>query len=236
MLKAQLINNQGQMVAQTESVGMGGLGVEFVLGAFTAPADNVNDLMQHLITKAIHGEGDTDCHLLTLFAMTMQLKAKNILELGVREGVSTLPLLLAAHHTKGHVHSVDFFANAFAPPEFLKDSWTFHKAHTFQFLQNLPADYIFDIVFLDDWHAYEHVKTEIQLLAPHVNRTSLILMHDCMTNTLPNYHTVKDLDPGMLNYAGGGPGSAVQELDRSTWEFSTVPSCNGFTILRKLVD
>ena len=43
----------------------------------------------------------THCHCLGLGWCLLQLQAKNVLELGVREGVSTLPLLLGASLTGG---------------------------------------------------------------------------------------------------------------------------------------
>ena len=43
----------------------------------------------------------THCHCLGLGRCLLQLQAKNVLELGVREGVSTLPLLLGASLTGG---------------------------------------------------------------------------------------------------------------------------------------
>ena len=30
---------------------------------------------------------------------------------------------------------------------------------------------IFDLVFIDDWHAYEHVRTELQLLEARIPAT-----------------------------------------------------------------
>ena len=40
--------------------------------------------------------GDSDLHLMTLFSLVLQTKAKNILELGVRYGDTSLPLTMGA--------------------------------------------------------------------------------------------------------------------------------------------
>jgi hypothetical protein len=48
-----------------------------------------------------------------------------------------------------------------------------------------------------------------------------------------DYHHEKDMGAA-LNFAGGGPGRVIQELDRTKWEFSTIPRCDGLTILRRL--
>ncbi len=35
---------------------------------------------------------------------------------------------------------------------------------------------IFDLVFIDDWHAYEHVKTELQLLEERMTALALFAL------------------------------------------------------------
>ena len=53
------------------------------------------------------GTGDSDKHSLTLYSIAIGMNAKKILELGVRNGGSTGPLLLAATKNGGHLTSVD---------------------------------------------------------------------------------------------------------------------------------
>jgi hypothetical protein len=50
-------------------------------------------------------------------------------------------------------------------------------------------------------------------------------------NNEPRYHTDLTLKDGQ--WAEGGPYRAVAELNPQFWEFSTIPSNNGLTILRK---
>lgn len=194
--------------------------------------NEVADLIQKVYQQTIQGDGDSDRHLLSLFSIALSLGAKNILELGVRDGATTLPLLLAAHVNEGHLISVDQEKTSFIPPSHLQASWTFHHQNSLHFLESYDKKKAFDLVYIDDWHAYSHVKKELEFLDPCVSPKSLILLHDLMYGgTEPQYHTDLSLQEGQ--WAEGGPYRAVAELPQNFWEFSTIPSCNGLTVLRK---
>ena len=45
--------------------------------------------MKSLIDKAIHGDMDSDRHLISIFAMALASRGKVFIELGVREGHTT---------------------------------------------------------------------------------------------------------------------------------------------------
>ena len=91
---------------------------------------------------------------------------------------------------------------------------------------------MFDLVYLDGWHSYDHVKKEMDMLDKLVSPNSVILVHDLKYgNTEPYYHCDLTLDSGQ--WANGGPYRAIAELNRQFWEFSTIPACNGLTVLRK---
>ena len=190
------------------------------------------DQLKKICETTILGTGDSDSHLLSLFSICVSLRAKNILELGVRDGVTTLPLLCAADVFEGKLTSVDIQNTNFVPPKDLARRWNFIKSSSIDFLENLKQDDVFDVVYVDDWHSYEHVKKELEILDSHVSLSSVILLHDLMYgNYEPHYHT--DLATKSGQWANGGPYRAVCELSDNFWEFSTIPSCNGLTILRK---
>jgi len=189
--------------------------------------------MERLIQTALTGTGDSDAHLVTLFGVAISLRAKTILELGVRGGTTTLPLLMAAKATGGKVVSVDVEETTFEPPEDLKPYWQFVKMDAVEYLEKLYKGVPFDLVYVDDWHSYEHVKAELEQLDQLVSPASVILLHDLMYgNHQPRYHC--DLTDGAgAQWAKGGPYRAVAELPSQFWEFSTIPACNGLTLLRK---
>lgn len=189
-----------------------------------------NKYLHDMLTTTLYGDGDSDKHLMTLFSIVLQINAKNILELGVRDGKTTLPLLCGARLTKGKVISVDINNTSFVCPKDLQPLWTFNQSDALDFLQN--KDIIWDLVFIDDWHSYDHVKKELEILDSKITPSSLIILHDLMyANYEPHYHSDIALKEGQ--WANGGPYRAVAELNQNFWEFSTIPSCNGFTILRK---
>jgi len=177
-------------------------------------------------------------HTVTLFALVVSMQAKNVLELGVRKGGSTLPLLAGVKATGGFLTSVDVQDHAFKCPEELVDYWQFIKSDSLKYLSSVPDGVIYDVVYIDDWHAYAHVKRELELLESHVTKSSIILLHDLMARTEPEYNY--DSIEGQERYLpreewfDGGPYKAVLELDAAKWEFATVPVCNGLALLRKL--
>ena len=185
-----------------------------------------------LLDMVVNGTGDSDKHALTLFSLALSMNAKNILELGTRSGNTTLPLLLAAHMTNGHLNSVDIEQTPFKAPQELVNNWTFIQSDAIEFLSKHSTNTPYDIIYIDDWHAYKHVKKELELIDSMVSPSSIIVIHDLMYgNNEPSYHSDLTLKDGQ--WADGGPYRAVAELNSQFWEFSTIPINNGLTILRK---
>lgn len=184
-----------------------------------------------LIAKARYGNEDTDQHVLTLFGIASGMRAKRILELGVRTGNTTLPFLMAAQQTGGVVDSVDLDPTSFQCPSDLRVYWRFHQSDAIKWLDEHRQEQ-YDIVYVDDWHSYPHVKRELEILQHMVTPGSVILLHDLMySGSHPRYHSeVNTTDP---QWAEGGPYRAVAELDPEIWEWSTIPVNHGLTILRK---
>lgn len=181
---------------------------------------------------ALYGSNDSDQHVITLFSIALACKGRTFVELGVRGGTTTLPILLAAYLNGGKLFSVDVQDVEFQCPEELVSDWSFLKCDALDFLANWDKSKKMDFVYLDDWHSYEHVKKELEYLDMYVGPSSIILLHDLMYgNTQPFYHSDLTLKKGQ--WANGGPYRAVAELDLNFWEWSTLPWNNGLTILRK---
>ena len=188
---------------------------------------------QHLLNQVKYGPQDSDRHVLTCFSMAMQIHAKKILELGVRTGNTTLPFLCAAKELGGMVHSVDLDATTFQCPDDLRVYWKFFQSDAISWLEqqrNQGARY--DLIYIDDWHAYDHVRRELEIIDSMITPSSVILLHDLMySNAQPDYRS--DPNTADAQWAGGGPYRAVAELDPEIWEWATVPINHGLTILRK---
>ena len=187
-------------------------------------------MIDDIISTCMTGQKDSDRHLITLFAIALALEGNSYVVLGVGECNTTKPLLDAATLNCGELWSVDIQDPVYTPP--LAHNHHFHKQDALEFLSKWPADKKMDVVFVDDWHSYEHVKQELDYLDRYVGPGSVILLHDLMYgNTEPFYHC--DLANAGAQWDNGGPYRAVAELNPQFWEWSTLPWNNGLTILRK---
>ena len=169
-------------------------------------------------------------HVLTFFSIALQMKTKKILELGVREGGSSYPFLVASKVLGGHVTSVDIDSNVWRPPKDLAQYQTFIQSDAIEFLINNTEKY--DLIYVDDWHSYPHVKKELEEIDRVSDENTIILLHDLMGNSEPNYWSPIDYDENG-EWGLGGPYRAVEELDKEKWEWMTIPTNHGLTILRK---
>jgi len=185
-----------------------------------------------LTDKTLNGSGDSDRHAMLLYSIVLGSHAKTIIELGVRNGDSTVPLVLAVKKTNGIVHSVDINPSLLKLDDNLKQYNRFYLSDALEFLKKWDKSNSVDIVYVDDWHSYEHVKSELEILDEIVSPQTIILLHDTMYGeTCPFYHSDLTLKDGQ--WANGGVYRAVAELNPQFWEFSTLPWGNGLTILRK---
>jgi len=193
---------------------------------------DINGIIRKVTDQSIRGKGDSDRHALSIFAIALATRGKIYIELGVRGGGTTLPLLGAAFLNKGSLTSVDIKKSNFVCPGNLKKNWEFKKMDSIQFLENYDRKKKIDLVYIDDWHSYEHVKKELEIIDQLVGPSSIILIHDLMWgNTDPFYHCDLLLNEGQ--WAKGGPYRAVTELNLQFWEWATLPWSNGLTIVRK---
>jgi predicted O-methyltransferase YrrM len=188
---------------------------------------------KQILNTVLTGNGDSDKHLLTLFSISLSINARSILELGVRSGTTTLPFLMATDLTNGFLESVDINSTSFKCPDEYNHRWKFYQRNALDLLkEKTEKKEKYDLIYVDDWHSYDHVKAELEYIDQMVRPGSIVLLHDLMYgNTCPYYHV--DFTTCSPQWANGGPYRAVAELNPNFWEFSTIPSNNGLTILRK---
>lgn len=102
----------------------------------------------------------------------------NVLELGVREGVSTSALLYGVEQNGGHVWSVDLNDRC-ADVMRGHPQWTFIHGNSLDVARleegGVPAD--LDLLFCDTVHSYEQVNLELKTWGPRVKPDGLILVH-----------------------------------------------------------
>ena len=188
------------------------------------------ELMNRTLKTKNDGETQYFEHVLTFFSISLQMKSKKILELGVRSGGSSYPFLLACKVLGGHLTSVDIASSVWKAPAELAEYQTFVLSDAIEFLTNNTEKY--DLIYVDDWHSYPHVKRELEEIDRVSDENTIILLHDLMGNSEPNYWSPIDYDENG-EWGLGGPYRAVEELDKEKWEWMTIPTNHGLTILRK---
>lgn len=100
-----------------------------------------------------------------------------VLELGVRSGNSTSAFLAAAEKNDGHVWSADTqFPDV--PARWGEGAlWTFVQG------DDLLLDWnrqVFDVVFIDTSHHYDHTLAELRKYVPLVAKGGVVLLHDTL--------------------------------------------------------
>ena len=117
-------------------------------------------------------------HLTTLYMLTVEFNLKTILELGTRDGESTVALLYAAHQIDGEVYSVDIDpcleARNVIESHGFNDRWFFTQEDDLNFEWTTPIDHL----FIDTSHEFEHTIKEFKKYEPYVKVGGIITLHD----------------------------------------------------------
>lgn len=104
-------------------------------------------------------------------------KAKgNVVELGVRHGISTCALLAGLEARGGYLISVDIDPNCgglFAD----HPQWKFVASDSVAAAQLIEPGSV-DLLFIDTSHTYEHTLAELRAWGPRMKLGATILLHD----------------------------------------------------------
>jgi len=124
---------------------------------------------------------DIQGHVQRLHDLVIDLDARVVLELGVRDAVSTSAFLAALYATGGHLYSVDVNVPQHKINEYNDPRWTFFQGFSTgpvsdPAFTDLPTT--FDIVFVDTDHTYELTKQEIEVWSPRVRPGGAMVFHD----------------------------------------------------------
>jgi len=121
---------------------------------------------------------DINEHLVTLHMLTKELNLKSVLELGVRQGESTLALLEAAKAIGGTVTSVDIedcvVAKRRVAEAGLERYWKFLRGDD----MSIPWNEVVGHLFIDTSHTYEHTIAELRRFEPYVQSGGIMTLHD----------------------------------------------------------
>jgi len=128
-------------------------------------------LRKHIADDVMH---DMDAHVLWIEANC----SGNILEIGVRTGISTAALLLGIQRAGGYLYSADI-ENKFGTTFGNHPNWTFihsDSKDTSEILPLIPDK--LDVLFVDGDHSYEGALADLNNYGPKVKSGGLIVCHD----------------------------------------------------------
>lgn len=140
--------------------------------------------MNPALLKFIHANREQDIgeHLETLYGFAF-IAPGNVLELGVRHGLSTAVIGVACHDSGKRLISVDCEPCAGAKDIMrkfgLESEWTFIQSD--DRVVNLPEKE-YGFIFVDTSHEREHTRQEIALFAPMVKPGGYMGFHDTYLN------------------------------------------------------
>lgn len=131
----------------------------------------MDDLYRHLCTRP----SDINEHLEYMHDLCVLRDATQVVELGVRTGVSTVAFLAAMDVTDGQVWSCDI-AHPQVPESVANHPrWTCVVDDDLWMVNEAPEC---DVLFIDTSHDYQHTLDELRLYAPKVRDGGVILLHD----------------------------------------------------------
>jgi predicted O-methyltransferase YrrM len=164
-------------------------------------------------------DSDINEHLPTLFLLIIEFDLKRTLELGVREGNSTVALTEAASRIDGHVWSIDVDICNEAKQRLkllgLEKYWSFTQGDDITIGQNWNQKV--DHIFIDTSHSYKHTLSELKNYIKFLEPRGFITFHDTRAY------------PGILR--------AILDFiseERHKYRFYNYFNNNGFAILRKI--
>ena len=173
-------------------------------------------------------------HLLTLYSLARHVCWPNpeqpqpatpplCVEIGVREGVSTLALLYAMSETNGRLISIDIDDVATEKARRNVDKyelgqwWDLRIANSGEVALTWTDP--IDLLFIDGDHALAGVRADIANYLPHLRPSGVALLHD--------YYA----DIGCV-FKSDGVAVVVDELDRAAYDVVTLPWAYGLTVVR----
>ena len=122
---------------------------------------------------------DITAHVVRLYDFTVQIpdREKVVVELGVRNGNSTVALLAAVNDSGGHLYSVDIKDCPGVQDLYGEEpNWTFIRGNDMEVVKswNKPIDHL----FIDTTHTFYHTLMELRDWGKWVKPGGIISLHD----------------------------------------------------------
>lgn len=191
---------------------------------------------------------DISDHLVTLFAESLSVIPRTIVELGVREGESTFVMERVARIFGANLVGVDIddceFSNTYDKRFFVRsDDIEFARRFDAWCTENGVSPRI-DVLVIDTSHLYEHTAQEIEHWFPFLADRTKVFFHD--TNLKEIYRrrdgslgTAWNNQRGVIRALEDFFGTTFDENEdfvdyRNGWLIKHHAVCNGLTILERI--
>jgi cephalosporin hydroxylase len=176
--------------------------------------------MRTLFERYRDTPSDISGHLQYMHDLCIELEATQVVELGVRTGVSTAAFLTAMETNGGVVWSADINPPRVDPEIADHPCWQFVWGDDLELVDEAPEA---DIVFIDTSHAYGHTLLELDAYAPKARK--VILLHDTQ---LEQPEGLLDQPPFPVRKA------CLEWLDRNPgWAWEEFTHCFGLGVMRR---
>ncbi|WIH82534.1 class I SAM-dependent methyltransferase [Brachyspira pilosicoli] len=131
-----------------------------------------------------------------LMSIISENKMKNVLEIGVWNGVSSLCILKSGieNNNNFQLYSIDFENNDFIAAAVNhycskeeKEHYHINKGKTVFDIENIvPKDIKFDLVFIDAGHSHPFPLFDLIFSIPYMHENTIIILHDIIDYMVPN--------------------------------------------------
>ena len=198
------------------------------------------------IQEYIHNNNSgISSHLDTIYMKVLEFKPKNIVELGVCGGESSMIFNYINEEISSNIVGIDVNQCDYS---FMKNG-IFYKANDIifhEFYSSLYGKNI-DVLFIDTSNYYEHTIQEIHYWFPLLSDKALVIFHDTNLNISymrknGTYGVGWDNQRGIIRAIEDFFGTQFNEKeefhysckkDGVSWKVSHEPFCNGLTLLYK---
>lgn len=174
-------------------------------------------LLMEMNMQALEGDIHKDLWILHEYAG----RVNHVLELGVRDGVSTSALLAAQPERLVSVDLAPCINQKSLELACGRTQWEFIQGDSRKF--RYPSGFFPELTFIDTYHTYDQLLSELQIHGPHTK--FYIALHDTLSYGLKGED---GSEPGLMG--------AVREFTRTSpeWREELVSLAqNGFTVLRR---
>lgn len=152
------------------------------------------ELEQQIINEVPKDDSTSHGEKMLLYWLVRELKPKTVIETGTHRGLTSLYITAALKDNgEGHLTTCDPNPEWYASGNFAKFPELLPHV-TYKQVMGKDLDVMdVDFAFIDGFHGYKDVVEELQMLVPKLNKTAVVVFHDCWySNTAAVNEAIED--------------------------------------------